>query len=661
MTIYSRELYRMTLPDAAALQRELNFYLPRIGERLDVLEGLRGDVTVYSNVYVNNSVNTTTINTTTVVADGDVASHTLTVTGAGSIGGSLTVSGVSVLEGLRIDDLVTFPVVTDDEDTTVVLNAGLTVTRALAVPYIETADIPGFLAEADAASTYLRLDATNGPLTGALGARQIDIASGYGLTVDGTTLVVNASGYADRVGIGTATPASALDVVDTISVDGTQTVDRYGTSGLLVGAYTGAAPSGNYTFYAGDSAGSRNTAANVTAVGYQAGYQSVAGGGANQSLLGYYSGRDNTGTDVTAHGYYAGYCATAYAQDHSSWLGSGAGMRHQGTRNSGLGYRAGYMTTAGGGSRNCMFGITAGQDYTGSYACLFGEDAGKQVSTGAGGDYLLAFGPYAGNYYTGANSVLLGQSSGLQSSPGAGGGSVVGVGAYALQANTAANVTAVGYQAGYQSVAGGGVNSVHVGYRAGYQNTADYQINLGYRAGYGVTTASRMYIGYNAPVTYSAILYGELPNSVLRVNASTINLRYANTGGTEQATTVNVANAHASSAVGFFGVTAATRVAAYTQTYSTASRTHPALTSAALTDSTGGTADTTVAALSTLGDSPVDADALRDDLTTNWAPVLANNFADLIAQVNALRVDLEATKKVVNQLIDDGQIYGLLQ
>ena len=35
------------------------------------------------------------------------------------------------------------------------------------------------------------------------------------LTVDTTTLVVNPSGYADRVGIGTATPATTLDVVST--------------------------------------------------------------------------------------------------------------------------------------------------------------------------------------------------------------------------------------------------------------------------------------------------------------------------------------------------------------------------------------------------------------------------------------------------------------
>lgn len=111
--------------------------------------------------------------------------------------------------------------------------------------------------------------------------------------------------------------------------------------------------------------------------------------------------------------------------------------------------------------------------------------------------------------------------------------------------------------------------------------------------------------------------------------------------------------------LGFFGATAVVRAAAYTQTYSTATRTQENLTSATLTDNTAGSANTTCQALPDPADTPADADALRDDLVANLIPAIRNNFADLIAQVNALRVDLVNVKGVTNSLIDDEQGYGL--
>lgn len=96
--------------------------------------------------------------------------------------------------------------------------------------------------------------------------------------------------------------------------------------------------------------------------------------------------------------------------------------------------------------------------------------------------------------------------------------------------------------------------------------------------------------------------------------------------------------------LGFWNATPIVQPSAFTQTFSTASKTHAALTSATLTDSTTGTADTTVA----------DVGAAFDQTTLN------NNFADIIAQVNALRVDVDNTKQVLNAVIDDGQAVGLL-
>ena len=60
---------------------------------------------------------------------------------------------------------------------------------------------------------------------------------------------------------------------------------------------------------------------------------------------------------------------------------------------------------------------------------------------------------------------------------------------------------------------------------------------------------------------------------------------------------------------------------------------------AALTG-TPGTADGAVTALPTLTDTPASADALRDDLTTNWKPAIDNNIADLQTTVNALAAAL---------------------
>lgn len=99
--------------------------------------------------------------------------------------------------------------------------------------------------------------------------------------------------------------------------------------------------------------------------------------------------------------------------------------------------------------------------------------------------------------------------------------------------------------------------------------------------------------------------------------------------------------------MGVFGQTPSSRVPAYTQTYVTATRTHAALTSTALVDSTGGSANTTLVDVTTA--------TLADPVKCN------DNFADLVAQINALRADLENAKQVLNQVIDDQQSYGWFQ
>lgn len=118
---------------------------------------------------------------------------------------------------------------------------------------------------------------------------------------------------------------------------------------------------------------------------------------------------------------------------------------------------------------------------------------------------------------------------------------------------------------------------------------------------------------------------------------------------------------HDGNNVGFYNVTPVARPSAYTQTYSTATRTHSNPTASALTDNSGGSANTTIQAMPDPADTPLTADILRDDLVANFILGVRNNIADLTAQVNALIVDLANLKQVVNQVIDDHQANGLLQ
>jgi hypothetical protein len=103
--------------------------------------------------------------------------------------------------------------------------------------------------------------------------------------------------------------------------------------------------------------------------------------------------------------------------------------------------------------------------------------------------------------------------------------------------------------------------------------------------------------------------------------------------------------AHRGTNVGFFNIAPAARPGAYTQTYSTASRTVSNPTAATLTDNTGGTADTTLASVE----------------ATYTQATIRNNFADLANMVNKLTADNLVMLKVITQLIDDGQILGYLQ
>jgi hypothetical protein len=139
--------------------------------------------------------------------------------------------------------------------------------------------------------------------------------------------------------------------------------------------------------------------------------------------------------------------------------------------------------------------------------------------------------------------------------------------------------------------------------------------------------------------TNTGILFGgdtnlyRVTTAVLRTNQSFhvgTNFRHLGTSGT----------------VGFYGVTAVVRPTAYTQTaYTTATRTHAAFTTPALTLIGGTTLNSVLIAITGTG----------DDANIN------NNFDELGTQVTTLRADLANIKQLLNSVIDDLQAVGLLQ
>ena len=109
---------------------------------------------------------------------------------------------------------------------------------------------------------------------------------------------------------------------------------------------------------------------------------------------------------------------------------------------------------------------------------------------------------------------------------------------------------------------------------------------------------------------------------------------------------------HDGSQIGYFGTAPANITAAYVQTFSTATRTHANPTALTLTDSTGGTPDDTLVAITAVGGSGA---------TTTQEGEIDDNFAECADEINKLIADMANIKELVNSIIDDRQTYGDFQ
>jgi hypothetical protein len=169
----------------------------------------------------------------------------------------------------------------------------------------------------------------------------------------------------------------------------------------------------------------------------------------------------------------------------------------------------------------------------------------------------------------------------------------------------------------------------------------------------GTLTAGKLHLSSRGTVTDPAYAFTVDPDT--GIFSPGVNLLSLVTQGAERI------RLGANGEHGFFGVTPVARPSAYTQTYTTADKTHATPTAASLTDNSAGVADQTVQAMPDPADTPASADALRDDLVLNFTPAVRNNVAELADEINKLVTDLADVKQLVNAVIDDLQALGLAQ
>ncbi|MDD4989436.1 MAG: hypothetical protein PHV42_03350 [Candidatus Pacebacteria bacterium] len=234
-------------------------------------------------------------------------------------------------------------------------------------------------------------------------------------TPNGSSLYYNAG----NVGIGTTTPASAIDVVGNINTSGnfkiggkTVLSTDESNSNVLLGEFAGQSnTTGSYNFFGGWDAGTSNTTGSFnTFLGAAVGESNTTGFG--NVFTGYSAGDSNTtGNSNIFTGYDAGLSNTTGSSN--IFTGYGAGQNNTtGSFNVFTGLQAGVFNTTGIG--NIFSGYSAGQgNTTGNYNIFSGLNTGTSNTTGDSNTFL---GTASGqSNTTGSQNTLIGYGADLLS------------------------------------------------------------------------------------------------------------------------------------------------------------------------------------------------------------------------------------------------------
>ncbi|MFH1509478.1 MAG: hypothetical protein ABIE68_04905 [bacterium] len=188
---------------------------------------------------------------------------------------------------------------------------------------------------------------------------------------DGTLFIGDAAGsYAERVGIGTATPTSTIQVADYINFDNTSnmhltalgyqaanSVQSSGIDNTFIGYQAGdATTTGDRNLALGSGAlGANNTGSDNLAIGYNALVANTGTGQRNVAVGNYALDANTNGVWSTAVGY--GALGNGTGLDSSTAVGYLALSAATGDNNTALGYQAGSNISSG--TNNIMIGYQA--------------------------------------------------------------------------------------------------------------------------------------------------------------------------------------------------------------------------------------------------------------------------------------------------------------
>lgn len=333
-----------------------------------------------------------------------------------------------------------------------------------------------------------------------------------------------------RLGLGTATPASALDVVGTMQASGTIQGGSF-----LIGSKNALSMPGTRNLVMGDTTPGA-TGTDLVAVGTGAADAQTTGGG-NVAAGNYALMANTSGGYTTAVGYKAARyaVATASGTGNSAYgafalAGNADGTSSIGTSNTAIGASALYSATSGGQNSalgaGALYGTTSGaanlaagyyalsSNTGGDYATMLGYNTGRYlVASGTSGNTAVGAFAMFGNLdsisSTGTQNTAIGYATMRENTTGS---YNVATGGYAMATNTSGSRnTATGHTALYLNTTGNW-NTAN-GYATLRENTTGIYNNAsGFAALYLNTTGNwntavgAVALEYNTTGSYNAAL-----------------------------------------------------------------------------------------------------------------------------------------------------------